>query len=495
MNRLFSPPTVACLLALVAGSGSFSGFAAERNGRNPMEASLVTLEITAKNYDYFQPWSKPTRSVRKHALVVGDRELVTTAQNLADRTLVRVQKGGRGRWLNADVKWLDYHANVAVLTVADEGFWDGLRPVELADRVPRRDEYEIIRWRDGNLEVRKAEFSKFTVGDGSLSFAPRINLEINSEINGLGWAEPVLADGRVVGIAVSKGGNVCTVAPAPFIRRIVEAQKAGKFPGLGYFDFVWQQGENPASLEHLKVPGEPRGAVVIIVPKSPPPGYVLRKHDVIVEVDGFPVDMEGDYDDPDYGHVMMEGIATRRHFAGEKIPMKVAREGKILDLEYTLPKAEYSVDLLPMFTFDSEPEYLVAGGLVFQPLTQPYLRGWGDDWRRRAPFRLVYNMSNSPSTETPALVVLSQVLPDPINVGYQEYRNLVVDKINGETVRRLADVKKALASPQAGLHRIDFFKGDGLQRMLLDAGSMDVSTARVLGRYGIPEAEVIAESR
>ncbi len=492
MNRLFSKPIVACLLAMF--SGVVSGAAADRNGPNPMEASLVTLEITAKNYDYFQPWAKPTRSVRKHALVVGDRELVTSAQNLADRTLVRVQKGGRGRWLNAEVKWLDYHANVAVLTVADEGFWDGLKPVELAERVPRRDDYEIIRWRDGNLEVRRADFSKFTVGDGSLSFAPRINLEINSEISGLGWAEPVLVDGQVVGLTAAKAGNVCTVTPAPFIRRIMEARTAGKFPGLGYFDFVWQQGENPATLEHLKVPGAPRGAVVIIVPKSPPPGYVLRKHDVIVEVDGFPVDMEGDYDDPDYGHVMMEGIATRRHFAGDRIPMKVARDGKVLDLEYQLPKAEYSVDLLPMFTFDAEPEYLVAGGLVFQPLTQPYLRGWGDDWRRRAPFRLVYNTSNSPTSETPALVVLSQVLPDPINVGYQEFRNLVVDTINGQTVRRLGDVKKALAAPQAGLHRIEFFKGDGLQRMLVDAGSMDVATARVLGRYGIPAAEVIAET-
>jgi hypothetical protein len=489
MKRLIIKP-IALILGIVGAVVSSS--AAERNGRSPMEASLVTLEITAKNYDYFQPWAKPTRAVRKHALVVGERELVTTAQNLADRTLVRVQKGGRGRWLNAEVKWLDYHANVALLTVADEGFWTGLKPVELADRVPKRDDYEIIRWRDGNLEIRRADFSKFTVGDGSLSFAPRIHLELNTEIGGLGWAEPVLADGKVVGLSVAKGGNVCTVTPAPFIRRIVEAQKAGRFPGLGYFDFVWQQGENPATIAFLKVPGEPRGAVVIDIPKAAGAGYVLKKRDVIVEIDGFSVDTEGDYDDPDYGHLMVEGLATRRHFAGEKIPMKVARDGQILDIEYVIPKADYSVDLLPMFTFDAEPEYLVAGGLVFQPLTQPFLRGWGDDWRRRAPFRLVYYTSHAPSAETPALVVLSQVLPDPINVGYQEFRNLAVDKINGQTIRRLADVKKALAEPKGGVHLVEFFRGDGLQRLLVDAASMESATERVLGRYGIPAAEVIA---
>jgi hypothetical protein len=489
MKRLIFSPIA--LVLWIAGA-VVSSPAADRNGRHPMEASLVTLEITAKNYDYFQPWAKPTRTVRKHALVVGDRELVTTAQNLADRTLVRVQKGGRGRWLNAEVRWLDYHANVAVLTVADEGFWTGLKAVELADRIPKRDDYEVIRWRDGNLEIRRAEFSKFTVGDGSLSFSPRIHLELNTEINGLGWAEPVLVDGKIVGLTVAKGGNVCTVTPAPFIRRVTEAQKAGRFPGLGYFDFVWQQGENPATIEFLKVPGEPRGAVVIDIPKTPAPNYVLKKRDVIVEIDGFPVDTEGDYDDPDYGHLMVEGLATRRHFAGDKIPMKIARDGQILDIEYILPKADYSVDLLPMFTFDAEPEYLVAGGLVFQPLTQPFLRGWGDDWRRRAPFRLVYYNSLAPSAETPALVVLSQVLPDPINVGYQEFRNLAVDKINGQTVRRLTDVKKALNEAKDGVHLIEFFRGDGLQRLLVDATSMAAATERVLGRYGIPASENIA---
>ena len=106
---------------------------------------------------------------------------------------------------------------MAVVAVADEGFWSGLRPVDLAAGVPRRNDYDIVRWRDGNLEVRRADFSKFTVGEGSLSFAPRVHLELNTEISGLGWAEPVLAGDRLVGLTISKGGNVCTVMPAPFV--------------------------------------------------------------------------------------------------------------------------------------------------------------------------------------------------------------------------------------------------------------------------------------
>lgn len=459
--------------------------------RNPFEASVVTLEVTAKDYDYLQPWNKPTRSVRKHGLVLGERELVTTAQSLADRTLVRAQKGGRGRWFSAQVKWIDYHANLAVVTVEDAAFWNGLTPATLAPTVAKKANYDIVRWRDGNLETRRADFSKFTVGEGSLSFAPRLILELNTEIGGLGWAEPVLLDGQVVGLCISKGGNVCTVMPVTFLQRMLQARKSGQAPMLGYFDFVWQQAENPATLDFLKLDGDPRGAVIIEVPKNPPAGYALQRLDILLEVDGFAVDMEGDYEDPEFGHLVIEGLATRRHFAGEKIPMKVFRAGKVVPIEYTLPRAKYSVDLLPQNVFDREPEYLVAGGLVFQPMNQPYLRSWGDDWRRRAPFRLSY-FANQPSTpERPTLVALTQVLPDAYNVGYQEYRSLVLDRVNGKRVSNLAELRAALKEPKDGFHRIEFFKGDSLQRILLDADTLESATQRVLKRYEIPAAEVI----
>lgn len=466
--------------------------AAEPKERNPLEASLVTVEVTFKEYDLSQPWTKPTRSVRKHALVTGERELLTTAQNFGDRTLVRVQKGGRGRWFNAEVSWVDYHANMATIQVADDAFWRDLHPVVLAASVPRLNEFDIVRWRDGNLERRRAEFSKFTVREGSLSFVPRITLELNTEISGLGWAEPVVANGQVVGLTMSKGGNVCSVAPAPLLRRVLEARRTNKYRGLGYFDFLWQPGENPATLEFLRLEGEPRGAVVLDVPKQAGPGYAIRPRDLILEVAGFAIDMEGDYEDPDYGHVMLEGLATRDHDAGDTVPIKVLRDGKVLEVQYVLPKADYAVDLLALHDFDREPEYLVAGGLVFQPLNQPYLRSWGDDWRRQAPFRLVYFASQAPSPERPGLVVLGQILPDPINVGYQEHRSLVVDRVNDRKISNLGDLKAALAQPKNGVHQIDYLKGGSVQRMLLDAGALDAATARVLQRYGIPAAEVIS---
>ena len=69
------------------------------------ESSLVYLEVTRRAYEVFQPWTPKSRTVQKNGLVIGAREILTTAEELSDRTLVRVQRGGRGKWWDAEVVW------------------------------------------------------------------------------------------------------------------------------------------------------------------------------------------------------------------------------------------------------------------------------------------------------------------------------------------------------------------------------------------------------
>lgn len=456
-----------------------------QNAVNPWEHSVVTIDVRRKHYDYMQPWTTPMGNSQKFGLVLEGRQILTTAEGLSDRTLLRVQKEGRGKWFIGEVKWVDYHANVALVSLQDESFWANLVPAELADPISPGANMQLIRWRSGKLEVRRAEFNQFTVEEGKLSYAQYIHLEVSCEINGAGWSEPLVAGGKVLGLTSYQNGNSCKVLPAPFIRSVLAEQKSGKYRGLGYFDFTWQNSENPATLKYLKLPGEQRGAVVIEIVTNGPTAGQLRPRDVILEVDGFEIDSTGDYNDPQYGHLMLESLATRKHWAGDKVKIKVWRDGKMVDVTYEIPKVDYNARLVPDHVFDLPPEYLVAGGLVFQPLTDEFLRSWGADWKRRAPFRLNYYNNDQPSPERSSLVVLSQVLPDPFNVGYQEYRFLVVDRVNGRKISRLSDLKEALAARSGDFQTIQFMRGDSLQKMVLDAGDLEKATLRVLNRYGI----------
>jgi hypothetical protein len=328
-------------------------------------------------------------------------------------------------------------------------------------------------------------------------------LELNSEIDGTGWGEAVVADQQLVGLIFAQRGNLCQAIPAPFIQSILDAQAAGTYRGLGYFDFTWQTTENPETLRYLRVPEGGQGVVLIDVPKRSPTAAILKPRDVILEVDGFSVDHEGDYDDPIYGHLMLENLSTRSKWAGDKARLKVWRDGQPLEVDYTLPPVEGAARLVPEAAYDRPPEYLIVGGFIFAPLTRNYLRSWGAEWERSAPFRFAQFRAEEPSPERPAIVILSSVLPEPFNLGYFDLQQLVLERVNGRRISWLRDLRDALAHPQGDFHLFEFLKGESIQRVVLKADGLENATQRVLERYGIetdseihaPEPDPAARAR
>jgi hypothetical protein len=453
------------------------------------ERSLVTIEVIRKQYDYYQPWSKRTTRLQKTGLVAGEREVLTNADEMFDRTLIRLQKGGRGRWWIGEVSWIDYYANLALVTVSEPDFWRDLKPATLGGGMPADGSLQIIHWRNGNLETRRAEFTQFIVREGQLSGVNHVSLEADSDVQA-GWGEPVIANSHVVGIVNAQAERTCAAIPASFIKSILQARQKGEYHGLGFFHFYWQPALNPASLAELGFTGEPRGVIVIQVPERPDSfPQVLKSNDIILNIDRFDLDIQGDYNDPEFGHLMLENLSTRNKWAGDDVKLQIWRAGKPLEITYRLPKFAYTNSLVPAANYDQDPEYSIVGGLVFQPLTESYLQSWGTDWKRRAPFRLAYYRNESPTKERSALVLLSQVLPDPYNIGYQEQRGLLVDRVNGHSVSRLQDLQQALAKPVNGFHIIEFVQSDSLRRIVLSAGEPEQqATTRVLKRYGINES-------
>jgi hypothetical protein len=452
---------------------------------SPWEDSIVTVEITRQRYDLGQPWTRQTATDVKNAIVIEGKQILTTAEFFNDVTLIRVQRNGRGRWWTAQLKWADYHANVALLTVEEDKFWPGLKPAKFATDLKNLNMVQVLRWKNGNLEGRKAEFNEFTVREGKISFVPSTSVIFSSDIEGLGWAEAVVNNGKLVGLTTSSDGRKFNMIPIQFFKRVLDAQAKGKFTGMGYFAFTWQQAINPDIHKFLGWKGEPKGVTIIDIPAHEKKPDGLKERDLILKVDGFDIDIQGDYLDPDYGHLMLETLSSRRHWAGDTIKLVVWRDGKEVTVDYTLPKADYATDLIPKEVFDREPEYLMTGGLLFQPLDGPFLKRWGADWKQRAPFRLAYYDNQSKSEERAGLVLLTAVLPDPVNIGYQDYRFIVLDKVNGKAISNLTELAAALETPKDGFHVLEFMEGSNIQKIILDAAQAKLASARIQSNYGI----------
>ncbi|MDZ4816347.1 MAG: hypothetical protein SGI71_08790 [Verrucomicrobiota bacterium] len=456
------------------------------------EKSIVMIEVTRKQYDYIQPWSRRLAAVEKNGVVLNGKRILTTAEHFSNQTLIRIQKGGRGKWWTGKLTWVDYHANLALVTCQDDKFWEQVQPAELAEKIPTKGSASFIRWKDGNFQTQNAYLEHPTVMPGQLTFAPYLHLAPESNIEGAGWAEPLVYNDKLIGITSSQEKRTLNVIPSPFIRSIFQSVAKGTYSGIGYFDFKWQENVNPASASSLKLQGEPRGVVVTKIHKETASKSEILEKDIILNVDGFDIDAEGDYQDPVYGHLSFENLATRQGWANTILKVKVWREGKQLDVNYILPRADDSQRLVPSDLYDQAPEYSIYGGLVFQPLTEPFLKSWGADYMGKAPFRLAYYNQQGPATDHKALLMMTMVLPDMYNLGYQDYRFLLLNKVNGVKVSSLIDLKKALQSPQGEFHVIEFLPGSVPEKIVLDAAGLDQATQRVLKRYAIPEPSYIS---
>ena len=155
-----------------------------------------------------------------------------------------------------------------------------------------------------------------------------------------------------------------------------------------------------------------------------------------------------------------------------------------------------------MKIFGKPPRYLIRGGMIFQELTLNYLEVWGQNWKNRAPLRLrlfkqldLTRTTNASRTKLPKhptserIVILSQVLPDVVNIGYQELRNMVVKKVNGKKVVNLESMVEALQNPQTDFHRVEFLPDSDRVQIVLPVQELVNADERIMKNFQIPRLQ------
>ena len=76
-------------------------------------------------------------------------------------------------------------------------------------------------------------------------------------------------------------------------------------------------------------------------------------------------------------------------------------------------------------------------------------------------------------------VLVTQVIPDQINIGYQKLSNAIVQQINGQEILSLKDVEEAFMNPDKGFHRIDFLPGSDRLSAVLPVEDLKQSNQRI----------------
>ena len=92
--------------------------------------------------------------------------------------------------------------------------------------------------------------------------------------------------------------------------------------------------------------------------------------------------------------------------------------------------------------------------------------------------------------QRPEPVIISNLLPDPVNTYLRGFRHQLVDTINGRTIRNLNDVHDALGE-DVEYHVIKTMGGG--RPIVLEQAAVEEAKQRIQDRYGIASVVELAE--
>jgi hypothetical protein len=310
-----------------------------------------------------------------------------------------------------------------------------------------------------------------------------LTIQIDAAINPGNSGGPVMQDSKVVGVAFQGySGDVAQAVgymiPTPVIKHFLQDIRDGRYDrymdlSIGTFNLL-----NPAHRKALGLPDDDRGVVVSTVAAAGVSAGIVQPGDVLLAIDGHPIASDG-FVELEGERVLMAEVAERK-FLGDTVKLSIIRDKKPREVSVKFDRAwPYQ---LQATAYDQQPRYVLFGGLLFQPLSRNLLGSY-QFLNPRISYYFDFFIAKELYQERPEVIVLSAILPDPINTYLGDFREGIVDEINEKKVKTLDDVAAAFAEP-AEFYVVKFI---GVGRpLVLERAAVEKARDRISKRYNVP---------
>ncbi len=478
MKRLLPLCIAACMMA-----------AAPVQGAPGIEEALVQVIVSFQENDPFVPWRKRQPGKRiGYGVVIREGLLITTESLVRNHTLVELRRAATGEKLRARVETADPQVNLALVRILDDRAAEALPPVPLGAGLRKKDEVEILQF-DPTRELQRGKAEVVRITSAELPRAPyhiltfTLLTDLNVDLQGAAVVENDKLMGLVMGY--SRSERIAYMLPYSVIDRFLKAVDSPPYVGVPSAGFRWKQLVDPAKRAYLKLDRDGHGILVVSCVPGSGAAEVLRPNDVILEWDGRTIDNLGFYEDDEFGRMTVSFLIRDRREVGDTVTVKVWRDGREQDVRLRLANLRDDAALIPANVTGRAAEYLVEGGLLIREIDTPYLQARGN-WQKKTDPRLVnlyYSRRMTPEKPGDRVVLLTTVLPDPINVGYQHFREQIITHVNGRPVRNMADVFAA-ADADGAVTRVTL-QSIGVD-LVLDKSKLPATNQRIRGQFRIP---------
>jgi S1-C subfamily serine protease len=448
--------------------------------------SLVRIEATSQEPNYKTPWSPgDVTSGVGAGFVVDGKRIMTNAHVVSNARFLTVSKEGDPNPYLAQVLHIAHDCDLALLSVENPDFFNGTAPLEFGGIPQIESVVSAYGYPVGGtrLSVTRGIVSRIDFQPYSHSgMDSHLAIQIDAAINPGNSGGPVMQNSKVVGVAFQGysgdvAQNVGYMIPTPVIHRFLKDVEDGRYDHYVDLALTYRNLFNPAARSALGLEDENTGVQICSVYSSGASDGIVKPGDVILKIDGHTVSSDGTIPLEDEA-VPLEEVVERK-FKGDKVHLDILRDGKPMTL--TVPLREPWPFKLQSNLYDEKPRYFVAGGLVFQPVDQNFMETH-DPSDQRLNYLFDFFIADGLHATRPEIVVLSNILPDPVNAYADEFRYSVVDEVNGRRIKRIEDI--AAAFEEKADYYVIKFAGGG-RPIVLERKAIEEARSRISGRYAL----------
>lgn len=457
--------------------------------------SQVQIRVTFQEPNFRTPWRSKNPSARLAlGTYLGENRILVPGSSVAHHTLIEARSLEEVGSKTARLVRMDLESDLAILEVIDPGkLFHGMTAVVFPDEIATK--LPVTVWTlgaTGEAESMPAKIDSLALGLYPQGRVELPYLEFSSSEKIRGFGELVASkNGKVIGLVqefLSTTGKG-RIIPSQIISTFLKQNQSFAYKGFQYRPI-----QDATTARYYRLPQGSEGVLVADVFLHSTAYNQLLVEDVLLQVGDFPVDGKGRIAHPRFGKIpfvyLFHAGQEYGYTVGKKIPVKILRDGKIINLKLMLkPFPELTVRIPYGSPRNLTPGYLISGGIVFLELTEFYMQEYGRNWRNSIDKKMLYLLDfhkfRKDENESQRLVYLIQVLPDEGNTGYHDIRHVAVRECNGNPVADLANLHICVAETKPSMF-VRFLLDDGAE-VILQKSNLNAIDARIQKNFQIPQ--------
>lgn len=472
----------------------------EDDDLNTVWDSIIRIYCTHSEPKWKMPWQREGQEQSSASGFfinipgIGPR-IMTNAHAVEYGRIIQVRRRGSGAKYEAVIEAVGNECDLAVLRVLENeaAFFSGLNELQFGALPELQDSVGVLGYPVGgeSMSVTSGVVSRVEMQQYSQAGFSLLALQIDAAINPGNSGGPVVNDDlEVVGVAFqSLTGqdveNIGYVIPVTVVLHFLEdiRRNAGRYTGWCELGIHFAPLENKTGRRYLGMKPEQTGVMVLSVNPVSSAASHLERNDVLLSMDGIAVANDGSIPFRRGERVALSSYVSSR-FEGDVADVRILRDGRELALQFPLKVCER---LVPYHFDNAPPPYLIVAGLVFTPLSIPYLEeagGYGSFVSEELSYLVGLAATKMPEARGTEVVILSSVLCHRANLGYEHLGNIQLKAFNGQMVTSINHLSALVEANEEKFMRFEFSPTDAV--IIIDVATSEQATSEVCEENAIP---------